>query len=106
MQFRALLDNPMPIRVGAQVIAAMDGAKKKAGEAMMVSKGLLGASLLTTAAWMAPACWAQSQPASPTVEASAVRSEADRMAAAIVARMTLDEKLGQMLNVAPAIPRL
>ncbi|WP_277967732.1 glycoside hydrolase family 3 C-terminal domain-containing protein [Sphingomonas echinoides] len=35
-----------------------------------------------------------------------VRAEADRMAAAIVARMTPQEKLPQLLNVAPAIPRL
>ena len=35
-----------------------------------------------------------------------VRRQADDMAAAIVAHMTLDEKLPQLLNVAPAIPRL
>ena len=35
-----------------------------------------------------------------------VRTEADRLAAGLVAKMTLDEKLGQLLNTAPAIPRL
>jgi beta-glucosidase len=34
------------------------------------------------------------------------RATADAMAAALVARMTVDEKIGQLLNVAPAIPRL
>jgi len=34
------------------------------------------------------------------------RSGADAQAAALVARMTLDEKLGQLINVAPAIDRL
>ena len=38
--------------------------------------------------------------------ADTVRQQADRRASAIVARMTLDEKLPQLLNVAPAIPRL
>jgi len=38
--------------------------------------------------------------------ASPVRASADAQAAALVARMTLDEKLGQLLNVAPAIDRL
>ncbi|MGN6375577.1 MAG: glycoside hydrolase family 3 C-terminal domain-containing protein [Sphingomonas sp.] len=37
---------------------------------------------------------------------SPVRVEARDMAAKLVARMTLDEKLGQLLNHAPAIPRL
>jgi len=34
------------------------------------------------------------------------RAGADAQAAALVARMTLDEKLGQLINVAPAIERL
>ncbi|MDF8332768.1 glycoside hydrolase family 3 C-terminal domain-containing protein [Novosphingobium cyanobacteriorum] len=34
------------------------------------------------------------------------RGEADRLAAALVAKMTTDEKVEQLLNVAPAIPRL
>ncbi|WP_010542698.1 glycoside hydrolase family 3 C-terminal domain-containing protein [Sphingomonas elodea] len=34
------------------------------------------------------------------------RAEADAKAAAIVAQLTPEEKLGQLLNVAPAIPRL
>ena len=37
---------------------------------------------------------------------SPVRNQADQRAAAIVARMTIDEKLTQLVNVAPAIPRL
>ncbi|HEY9028192.1 MAG TPA: glycoside hydrolase family 3 C-terminal domain-containing protein [Burkholderiaceae bacterium] len=38
--------------------------------------------------------------------ASSVRSAADAQAAALVGRMTLDEKLGQLVNVAPPIERL
>ncbi len=47
-------------------------------------------------------------PASAQVQAPSdtVRARADEDAAAIVARMTLAEKLPQLLNVAPAIPRL
>ncbi|MDI7775815.1 glycoside hydrolase family 3 C-terminal domain-containing protein [Asticcacaulis sp. EMRT-3] len=37
---------------------------------------------------------------------SSVRDEANSKAEAIVAQMTLDEKIGQLVNVAPAIPRL
>jgi beta-glucosidase len=40
------------------------------------------------------------------VPQSPVRARADALAAALVARMTIDEKLPQLLNVAPAIPRL
>jgi len=39
-------------------------------------------------------------------EASPERAKADRMASDLVARMSLDEKLDQLVNVAPAIPRL
>jgi len=35
-----------------------------------------------------------------------IRATADRMAAQIVGKLSLDEKLDQMVNVAPAIPRL
>ena len=45
-------------------------------------------------------------PAAAADQPTPVRAQADRMAADIVARMTLDEKIGQMVNVAPAIPRL
>jgi len=38
--------------------------------------------------------------------ATGPRAKADTMAAELVARMTLDEKIDQLLNVAPAIPRL
>jgi beta-glucosidase len=37
---------------------------------------------------------------------SAARERADALAAALVAKMTIEEKLGQLVNVAPAIPRL
>jgi beta-glucosidase len=35
-----------------------------------------------------------------------VRAQADARARALVARMTFDEKIGQLLNVAPGVPRL
>ena len=37
---------------------------------------------------------------------SQARADADRLAAALVGKMTLDEKVDQLVNVAPAIPRL
>ncbi|BDT56687.1 glycoside hydrolase family 3 [Massilia varians] len=40
------------------------------------------------------------------VQAADVRADADARARALVARMTMDEKIGQLLNVAPALPRL
>jgi beta-glucosidase len=40
------------------------------------------------------------------VSVMASADEAEDKAAALVARLTLDEKVGQMINVAPAIPRL
>ena len=40
------------------------------------------------------------------VAAAEPRSPADEKARALVQQMTLDEKVGQLLNVAPAIPRL
>src|SRR5688572_26355013 len=39
-------------------------------------------------------------------QASDIRAEADSKARAIVDKLTLDEKVAQLLNVAPAIPRL
>ncbi|HJV43951.1 glycoside hydrolase family 3 protein, partial [Caulobacter sp.] len=39
-------------------------------------------------------------------ESSPARAKADRLAADLVAKMTTDEKLDQLLNTAPAIPRL
>src|SRR4051812_25767876 len=41
-----------------------------------------------------------------SASASNVRDDADRQAAALVSQLTLDEKVEQLLNVAPAIPRL
>ena len=42
----------------------------------------------------------------PQAVATSPRAKADTMAAELVAKMTLDEKIDQLLNVAPAIPRL
>ena len=41
-----------------------------------------------------------------TASASDVRAKADEMAAALVSQLTFEEKVEQLLNVAPAIPRL
>ncbi|MBB5730287.1 glycoside hydrolase family 3 C-terminal domain-containing protein [Sphingomonas prati] len=49
---------------------------------------------------------ATAQPIAPAPAVSPVHAQADRIAAALVARMTIEEKLDQLLNVAPAIPRL
>ncbi len=38
--------------------------------------------------------------AAPSNRPSAVRDDADRLAAALVAKMTLDEKVAQLVNVA------
>ncbi len=51
-------------------------------------------------------CAALAQGVAAPASQSPARVEADRLAAALVARMTLDEKVGQLVNVAPAIPRL
>jgi beta-glucosidase len=59
-------------------------------------------SVVAPPAQAAPA--APASPASPP--ASAERAKADRLAAELVGKMTLDEKLEQLLNTAPAIPRL
>lgn len=40
------------------------------------------------------------------VQGADVRSEADARARGLVAKLTLDEKIDQLLNVAPAVPRL
>jgi beta-glucosidase len=40
------------------------------------------------------------------VHAADVRSDADARARSLVTKMTLDEKIDQLLNVAPALPRL
>jgi len=56
-----------------------------------------------TAAWAVCLGAAFGACAAPPARAGA---DADAQAAALVARMTLDEKLGQLINVAPAIERL
>ncbi|WP_010218122.1 glycoside hydrolase family 3 C-terminal domain-containing protein [Sphingomonas sp. PAMC 26621] len=62
--------------------------------------------LLVGAGVAAMAAQAQDAPAPPPAAVTPTRAQADRMAAAIVARMTTEEKLPQLLNVAPAIPRI
>jgi len=52
----------------------------------------------------APALSAPAAPAKP--ETSVARAKAERLAAELVGRMTTEEKLDQLLNTAPAIPRL
>ncbi|WP_235525928.1 glycoside hydrolase family 3 C-terminal domain-containing protein [Caulobacter sp. Root1472] len=47
---------------------------------------------------------ATAAPLAPTL--SKERAEADRLAAQLVGKMTVDEKVEQLLNTAPAIPRL
>lgn len=58
--------------------------------------------LLATAGAVPQALPAQAAPPPVTATEQNIEAEAER----IVARMTLDEKLPQLLNVAPAIPRL
>jgi beta-glucosidase len=67
--------------------------------------------LVCTLAWTAAApAGAQSakSPAakSQTATQSAILADADARARSVVAQMTFDEKIDQLLNVAPAIPRL
>ncbi|TGX55751.1 glycoside hydrolase family 3 protein [Sphingomonas gei] len=57
------------------------------------------AALLLASAVSAP-------PAQAQEAASRARAGADKLAADLVAKLTLDEKLDQLLNTAPAIPRL
>ena len=67
------------------------------------------ALLLVSASVATIASQAQDLPSPPTGPApqpSVARAEADRLAATLVAQMTTEEKLPQLLNVAPAIPRL
>ena len=53
------------------------------------------------------ACSAGAEPVSPAAPASSpARARADQLATTIVAKLALAEKLPQLLNVAPAIPRL
>ena len=57
------------------------------------------------AAWLAVASTlVLSSPA--LAQNSTIRDQADVKAAALVKQMTIDEKVGQLVNVAPAIPRL
>ncbi len=60
--------------------------------------------VLWTAMSAAPGFGAEKPPVIATVPD--VRAQADDLSQAIVARMTLEEKFPQLLNVAPAIPRL
>ena len=63
------------------------------------------AVLLASAAAGSSPLQAQMVPSAAT-RPEAVRERADQLAAALVDRMTIEEKLPQLLNVAPAIPRL
>ncbi|MGA9657550.1 MAG: glycoside hydrolase family 3 C-terminal domain-containing protein [Asticcacaulis sp.] len=49
---------------------------------------------------------AQAADTAPAASTSALREEANSKAEAIVSQLTMDEKVAQLLNVAPAIPRL
>ena len=49
---------------------------------------------------------ALAMPANAALAQSAVRERADSMATALVAKLTTEEKIAQLVNVAPAIPRL
>ncbi len=75
----------------------------------MTLKSNLGRRALAAALWAAlslsaPVMAAPLEPSS--APASPARMKADRLAAEWVAQMTLEEKLEQLLNTAPAIPRL
>ena len=59
-------------------------------------------AVVATALAIASASHAQPPRAAP----SEARQRADSLAAALVTKMTTEEKLGQLVNVAPAIPRL
>jgi beta-glucosidase len=68
-----------------------------------------GASTLALAACLIflPAAHASAQAAAQDATGGdSVRDAANAKAEALVAQMTLDEKIGQLVNVAPAIPRL
>ena len=64
--------------------------------------GAAGWALAASNAYARP----QATPPSPPPTAAAQADQATEMARALVAKMTLEEKLPQLLNVAPAIPRL
>src|SRR5690606_27113351 len=66
----------------------------------MMALLMAGAALAVSASVSVPA---QAQETAPV---SAVREKADKLAAEIVGKLTLEEKLPQLLNTAPAIPRL
>ena len=58
------------------------------------------------AAWLAVASHLILGAIATAATADTVRDAADAKAAALVGKMTIDEKVGQLVNVAPAIPRL
>ncbi|NIJ32227.1 glycoside hydrolase family 3 C-terminal domain-containing protein [Sphingomonas oligoaromativorans] len=64
------------------------------------------ATLLLCAVAAIPLSMADAASPSAPPTADAADSRASILARTLVARMTLDEKIGQLLNVAPAIPRL
>jgi beta-glucosidase len=66
-------------------------------------RSLIRAGLLAGTLFLLSGTEAQSAPAT---RVTAARSQAQLLAEQLVGRMTLDEKLAQLVNVAPAIPRL
>ncbi|MGN6122574.1 MAG: hypothetical protein ACTHOJ_06420, partial [Sphingomonas oligoaromativorans] len=64
------------------------------------------ATLLLCAVAAIPLSMADAASPSALPSADAADSRVSILARTLVARMTLDEKIGQLLNVAPAIPRL
>ena len=81
---------------------------KTKGENAVTRLASLVVALLATAALVPDDAVArQTKPAADRAQAKVpVRVKAEAMARQLIARMTLDEKLPQLLNVAPAIPRL
>ena len=78
---------------------------RPAGERTRPDRRCRIAGSIRTFRWTA--AWAVCLAATVVARAAPpVRATEDAQAAALVARMTLDEKLGQLINVAPAIERL
>jgi beta-glucosidase len=68
-------------------------------------------TIIKRSAWLCALILAAAAASTPAAAANAgnaadARADADARARALVAKMTLDEKIGQLLNVAPALPRL
>jgi len=81
-----------------QEIISEKGRARANGECCSAAAGRTVRWVLASAACLVSIAGAQAAPS--------VRAIADAQATALVARMTLDEKLGQFVNVAPPIERL